>query len=319
MATNRYGLFQQEAPKIMGALMARFGLTVEEAAAILGNLGHESGAFKQMQELRPTVQGSAGGLGIAQWTGPRRRQYTTFCSAKGLDSYTVNAGTAFLIHELETTERRGIPAVKRPGTLEDKVKAFENAFERSGVKSYASRNKFAHLALDAYAAKPVVVPVEPSPGLPADPTPEHKARQWAEQTLAPFEIKAIQQRLHALGLGSIVGPVDGLIGPHWAAALSALQYRAGLTVDGRYGPATKEVLARGFDQPLPKEPSMEAITNVLTSKTLIGIAVAALSPLLSKYGVTDGTIAELVQAVGLALATLGRVTATKTITGAPLS
>lgn len=72
-------------------------------------------------------------------------------------------------------------------------------------------------------------------------------------------------------------------------------------------------------QPSEKEPTMEVITNVLTSKTMIGIAVAALSPLLSKYGVTDGTIAEVVQAIGLALATYGRATATKAITGEKLA
>lgn len=292
----------------MGALIARFGLDVIEGAAIAGNTGHESGGYRFMQEIRPSVPGSAGGLGICQWTGPRRRAYVAFCSAKGLDPYSVEAGIAFLIHELETTEKRSLEAVRRPGTLEDKVKAFENAFERSGVKAYASRNKWAHLALDAYSAKPVSVPVPPSPT-----APEH--RHWVEQELAPFEVKAIQKRLHDLGLGSIVGPIDGLIGPRWAAAMAALQYRAGLTVDGRYGPASKDILARGFDTSPAKDQTMPTIGKGYRTLLLNGAGVVGLAALQYVAGVDWTQVVDPKTAV---LLTMGANMALRFLTTGPV-
>ena len=53
-------------------LMRDLGLTDLQAAGLLGNLGHESGGFRQLQEVAPAVAGSRGGWGLAQWTGPRR-------------------------------------------------------------------------------------------------------------------------------------------------------------------------------------------------------------------------------------------------------
>jgi peptidoglycan hydrolase-like protein with peptidoglycan-binding domain len=291
MAANRYAYFQQEAPKVMAALISRFGLTVEEAAAIAGNLGHESGGFRQMQEIHPVVKGSAGGLGIAQWTGARRRAYTAFCAAHKLDPRTVTAGIAMLIHEMETTEKRALPAVRRPGTLADKVKSFEAAYERAGVKAYASRTNWARIALNAYGDKPVSVPVEPSPSA-HDPAP---ASRSVEDGLAPFEIKAIQKRLAELGLERIVGPADGVIGEKWHAAITAFQYRAGITIDGRYGPETKAALARGFDTPQQKEPIMTL--SIDTSRLPAPGKVAAVIGLLGGLGATFG-LPELAKAAG---------------------
>lgn len=319
--SNTYAFFQEKAPAVMGALIARFGLSVEEAAAIAGNTGHESGGYKQMQELRPVVAGSAGGLGIAQWTGPRRRAYTAFCAARSLDPRTVEGGIAFLLHELETTETRGLEAVRRPGSLEDKVKAFENAFERSGVKAYASRNKWARIALEAYSAGPVSVPVPPSPTAPA-PSTEDKRRLWAEQRLAAYEITALQKRLAEMGLAQIVGAADGLWGWRTAAAVYALQWKnegkivldTPVHADGHYGPQTKELLALGreaSDQPAHKEinmqikiPSPGAIAGVLGGLGSIAVALgypdvaSALSSL-----ATPETVAQII-AVGGGLVTV---------------
>ena len=68
-------LFRDKAPGVMRALIADFDLAVGDAAAVLGNLGHECGGFRLMQEQKPTVPGSRGGYGWAQWTGPRRRKF----------------------------------------------------------------------------------------------------------------------------------------------------------------------------------------------------------------------------------------------------
>ena len=67
-------LFQSKSPGIMIKLMSDFDLDVDASAAVLGNLGHESGGFLLMQEQKP-LKGGRGGYGWAQWTGPRRRQF----------------------------------------------------------------------------------------------------------------------------------------------------------------------------------------------------------------------------------------------------
>jgi hypothetical protein len=85
--------FQNLVPRIMGDLILDFGLSPIQAAAVLGNLAHESAGFTAMQERNP-VGGGRGGLGWAQWTGPRRRAFEAWVSKKGFapDSYAANYG-----------------------------------------------------------------------------------------------------------------------------------------------------------------------------------------------------------------------------------
>jgi len=66
--------FMQKAPGIMRKLMRDFPkLQVDDAAATLGNLGHECAGFTKLQEIAPTMKGSRGGYDWPMWTGPRRR------------------------------------------------------------------------------------------------------------------------------------------------------------------------------------------------------------------------------------------------------
>jgi hypothetical protein len=148
-------LFNDMAPRIMDDLMPAFALNVQQAAAILGNLGHECGGFKLLQEVKPLA--GQGGFGWAQWTGPRRRKFFAFCSAKGLSPESYEGNLAYLKHELSDPkgEPKAIPAIKRPGlSLEAMVKAFELSFERAhpNFKHYESRNRWARKALAAHAA-----------------------------------------------------------------------------------------------------------------------------------------------------------------------
>jgi hypothetical protein len=166
-------VFRAKAPKLMTRLMEEFPWTVEDAAACAGNGGHESGGFTNLQEDRPTVQGSRGGYGWFQWTGPRRKAFEKFCAEMKLLPSSDAGNIAFLIHEMKTTERAAIQKTKDAKTLADKVVAFEKGFERAGVKHYPSRLKWAQIALEAYHAANWTdfVPPKPDgdPGLPADP------------------------------------------------------------------------------------------------------------------------------------------------------
>src|SRR5215211_2441012 len=60
------------------------------------------------------------------------------------------------------------------------------------------------------------------------------------------EVAALQIGLRSRGL--YAGVVDGVPGPETAKALRALQQRAGLAADGRFGPATRRALGR-FGRP----------------------------------------------------------------------
>lgn len=152
--------FQSQALKIIPLLMSDFDLDELSAFAIVGNLGHESGGFKSLQEKKPLVPGSRGGYGWAQWTGSRRRDYEAYCARNKLDPTSFKANYGFLFVELKGSEKEAIPAVKSASGLYDKVVAFEEAFERAGVKHYDSRLKWAQRAQDAWEASGGKVPQE---------------------------------------------------------------------------------------------------------------------------------------------------------------
>ena len=175
--------FRATAPKYMRRLVADFPqLDLQDAAAIFGNLGHESLGFTKLQEMKPTVAGSKGGWGWAQWTGPRRRAFEAYCARTGKDPASDEANYAYLFLELkgiEGTESGAVGKVSTAVGLEDKVIAFEKAFLRAGVKHYDKRLEWARIAVDALrkeeeAAAPIPVPrPKPSPTIhPHEPEPE---------------------------------------------------------------------------------------------------------------------------------------------------
>lgn len=159
----------------MRKLVADFpSLDLQDAAAIFGNLGHESLGFTKLQEMAPTVKGSRGGYGWAQWTGPRRRAFEAWCQKHGKDPAADATNYAYLYLELkglEGTEGGAVGKVSTAVGLEAKVKAFERAYLRAGVKHDDSRLKWARIAADAVrASEPVPQPVpRPIPAEPAIP------------------------------------------------------------------------------------------------------------------------------------------------------
>lgn len=164
--------FRAKAPVLMTELIADFHITPEDAAAIAGNLGHECLGFTKLQEISPTVKGSRGGYGWAQWTGPRRKAYEAYCKRNGKDPASDGANYAYLFVELkgmEGSEGGAIDKLVMAEGLQAKVIAFEKAYLRAGVKHYPSRLKYAQWALDAYRA--LGPRVQPVPDVPATPTP----------------------------------------------------------------------------------------------------------------------------------------------------
>jgi hypothetical protein len=109
--------FEETAKRIIRDLMRDFGLDVPSACAIVGNFGHETGGFTKLQEIKPTVSGSRGGFGWAQWTGPRRRSYEAWCDKHTLDPTTYDANYGFAKYELQNDYAAAIKRVRLPGSL----------------------------------------------------------------------------------------------------------------------------------------------------------------------------------------------------------
>jgi hypothetical protein len=155
--------FNQKAPSIMANLMKDFGFTKEQAAGVVGNIGHESGGFKEMQEKNP-LGGGRGGLGWAQWTGPRRVDFEKYCAANKISPTSDEANYGFLKHELQTTYKSTVSAVKQAGTAGQAMQIFEKHYEAAGVKNYASRQNYVDNALASYSTS---APGEASPQVAA--------------------------------------------------------------------------------------------------------------------------------------------------------
>lgn len=146
-------LFEQMAPGIMSQLLEDFkpkNLSVIQAAAILGNIGHECGGFRHFQELAPTGGDGRGGFGWCQWTDTRRTSFENFCNANKLSSISPAANYRFLVKELKSTHAKAITDLVATATLRDGVIAFELVFEVALVKAYDERERYGNIALAAF-------------------------------------------------------------------------------------------------------------------------------------------------------------------------
>lgn len=158
-------VFASKAPKYMKKLMEDFSFQVLDAAAIMGNCGYESNGTTTLQEIKPVVPGSRGGFGWFQWTGPRRVAFESYCKRNNLNPKDDDANYRFLFTELVGPEKKAVARTKAATGLEGKVRAFEESYERAGVKNYAARNQWARRALAAWEAQgfEVVTPPEEKP------------------------------------------------------------------------------------------------------------------------------------------------------------
>jgi hypothetical protein len=126
--------------KLLEDLMSDFNLTREQAAGFVGNLDHETGGFKFMQEIKPVVPGSRGGYGFAQWTASRRVAFESWAAERNLplDSYEANYG--YLKHELENTpEGSVLKDLKAAKGVEEAATIVSEKFLRPGTPNLGSR------------------------------------------------------------------------------------------------------------------------------------------------------------------------------------
>ena len=126
--------------RLMEDLQRDFKLTPEQAAGFVGNLDHETGNFKFMQELKPVVEGSRGGYGFAQWTGPRRKAFESWAEENKLEPSSYEANYGFLKYELEnTSEGKVLDRLASAKSADEAAEVVSKEFLRPGKPHLDSR------------------------------------------------------------------------------------------------------------------------------------------------------------------------------------
>lgn len=139
-------------------LAAELGLTSDQAAGLVGNLGYESAGLKTLQEIAPLVAGSRGGYGWAQWTGPRRRKFEAWCAERRLAPASDEANYGFLLHELRGEYAGFLARLRRCSTLAEACRLTHKEYEtpadvlEGSYRSGSARLKYAERALAGGAA-----------------------------------------------------------------------------------------------------------------------------------------------------------------------
>jgi hypothetical protein len=187
-------------------------LTAEQAAAIPGNFGGESGLEPGVQEVSP-ISGR-GGFGWEQATGSRRVALEQWAADHGLDLDSDEADYTFLIHELTTTEAHSLERLRRTTTLEAATYTFQVLFERPSDPQggIAKRIRFAQRALAAYNAGLLggtPIPAEPVPAspVPAPPAGTSVTVKVGTANVLDSTIRLLQDVLTVAGY--YTGPIDG--------------------------------------------------------------------------------------------------------------
>lgn len=164
--------FEKRGGWVVNALAKKYGLTLNQAAGPVGNLGYESAGFKALQEVAPMVAGSRGGYGWAMWTGPRRRAFEAWCRARSLKMSSDEANYGFLCHEMDGTHAYCLGPLRRESALERCVFVWGRDYEAPAgtthdhLPAFDDRLKYARRAL----AGATVIPTANSPR-----TPPHRA------------------------------------------------------------------------------------------------------------------------------------------------
>lgn len=114
--------------KLMEDLQTDFELPRESAAAIVGNLAHESGNFRMLSEI------GGGCYGYSQWCGARKTAFRQFASAQG-GQQTYEANYGFLAHELEAEYPGMLERMRKAQSVDQAARIFMKEFLRPAPKT----------------------------------------------------------------------------------------------------------------------------------------------------------------------------------------
>lgn len=150
-------LFEARAIRYITDLIRDFQLEDFQAAGFPGNFGVETGGFVHVQEINP-VGGGQGGLGDAQWTGPRRREFEAWLARraemnKSSDPRDYDANYSMLFRELDGGEgRRVLPKLRLAANVDQATEIVMNEYERPGEPHLERRKEYGRQALAAFRA-----------------------------------------------------------------------------------------------------------------------------------------------------------------------
>lgn len=117
---------------VVGALTAR-GVPVHVAQGVAARWMTESGLDSAVNEIAPTVKGSRGGFGFAQWTGPRRVALEELAAARGVPASDPETQFDFFMIENAGPEKAAWGKVLAAKDATEAAKIFTLAWERPGV------------------------------------------------------------------------------------------------------------------------------------------------------------------------------------------
>jgi hypothetical protein len=165
---HTFGTYEDRAVWLISKLLPDFPQWGPlDAYAVAGNLGGES-VIQMIQEGGQTPP--HGGFGLAQWTGPRRTQFTSYCARTGRSPTAMRSGYDFLFTELKGAYAKVVSQVAVAPDLAAKVLAFEQHYEMAGVPRIGDRLLYAHRAQKAWESHAPAVPT-PTPSVPTPPAP----------------------------------------------------------------------------------------------------------------------------------------------------
>jgi hypothetical protein len=118
------------------------GLEPHQAAGIVGNLEGES-------SLDPSAIGDGGTSGgLAQWHNTRLTGLNKFAFKNNSDANDISTQADYLWHELNTTHKSALDALKSSTDVATATQAFTDKFERPKAPDYAKRTSLAEKALN---------------------------------------------------------------------------------------------------------------------------------------------------------------------------
>lgn len=120
-------------PQDVVAGLERRGIPRTAAIGLAGNFAVESGFNPGINEISPVVPGSRGGYGLAQWTGPRRKQFEAFARSQGRALDDLDTQLDFTVWELQNTEKAAARDILSAATPEEAARAVSERFLRPGI------------------------------------------------------------------------------------------------------------------------------------------------------------------------------------------
>jgi hypothetical protein len=115
------------------------GMPAHVADGFVMNFQDESGLNPGINEQNPTVAGSRGGFGLAQWTGPRRKALEAFAAQRGAPVSDTNVQLDFLMTELQGPESAAWQKIAGTNDAGQAGAAIVNNFLRPAEQHRAQR------------------------------------------------------------------------------------------------------------------------------------------------------------------------------------